>query len=158
MKKTVTVCALAIFALALASAPSALAADGWIGTWKLNLAKSKFKPGPAPKSQTLKFEPTTDGIKLTTDSVGADGKATSGGYTAKFDGTETSFSGNPNADSAAPKRVDANHYVNTWKKDGKVTVTTDVTVSKDGKSLTVVQTGKTAKGEVMDTVEVFEKQ
>jgi hypothetical protein len=27
-----------------------------IGTWKLNLAKSKFSPGPPPKSQTLTFE------------------------------------------------------------------------------------------------------
>ena len=158
MKKSLTACALVLFALALAGAPSALAADNWIGTWKLNVAKSKFKPGPAPKSQTLKFESTADGIKLTTDSVGADGKATQGGYTAKFDGTETPFSGNPNADTASPKRVDGNHYVNTWRKDGKVTVTADVTISKDGKTLTVVQTGKDAKGQVMDTVEVFEKQ
>ena len=158
MKKSLTACAFGILALALASAPSASAADGWIGTWKLDLAKSKFKPGPAPKSQTIKFEATADGIKLTTDGVEADGKAAQGGYTAKFDGTETPFSGNPLADSASPKRVEANHYVNTWKKDGKVTVTTDVTVSKDGKTLTVVQKGKTAKGEVMDNVEVFDRQ
>jgi hypothetical protein len=27
-----------------------------IGTWKLNLAKSKYSPGPPPKSQTTKIE------------------------------------------------------------------------------------------------------
>jgi len=31
-------------------------ADNNIGTWKMNVAKSKFSPGPAPKSQTLKIE------------------------------------------------------------------------------------------------------
>jgi len=158
MKKRLAACALGIFALALASAPAARAADGWIGTWKMDVAKSKFKPGPAPKSQTITFEPAADGIKLITDGVEADGKATQGGYTATFDGTETPFSGNPLADSASPKRIDANHYVNTWKKDGKITVTTDVTVSKDGKTLTVVQKGKTAKGDVLDNVEVFDRQ
>jgi hypothetical protein len=31
---------------------AAFAADSATGTWKLNLAKSTFSPGPAPKSQT----------------------------------------------------------------------------------------------------------
>jgi hypothetical protein len=37
-------------------ATSVLAADSNIGTWKMNPAKSKFSPGPAPKSQKLKIE------------------------------------------------------------------------------------------------------
>jgi hypothetical protein len=41
----------------------------------LNLAKSKYSPGPAPKSQTLKIEAWgDDGVKYTADGVGADGK------------------------------------------------------------------------------------
>jgi hypothetical protein len=99
----------------LAAAP-ALAGDVWVGTWKLNKEKSKFVPGPARQSQTLKFEPAEGGIKLSTDSVDADGKAVQGGYVAKFDGTEVAFAGNPEADTAAPKRVDANHYTNTWNE------------------------------------------
>jgi opacity protein-like surface antigen len=158
MKKTVFVCALAASALALASARAAVAADNWIGTWNLNVAKSKFKPGPPLKSQTLKFETAAEGIKLTSDGVDADGTATHGEYTAKFDGTDTPWSGNPNADTASPKRIDADHYRNTWKKGGKVTVTADVMVSKDGKTLTVTQTGKDAKGRAMNTVEVFDRQ
>ena len=30
--------------------------DLLVGSWKLNLEKSKFSPGPAPKSQTLNFQ------------------------------------------------------------------------------------------------------
>jgi hypothetical protein len=158
MKKSLVLSCLAVAGLALALGPAAFAADNWVGTWNLNVAKSKFKPGPPLKSQTLMFEPTGDGIKLTTDGVDAAGKTTHGEYTSKFDGADSPWTGNPNADTASPKRIDDNHYRNVWKKDGKVTVTSDVMVSKDGKTLTVTQTGKDAKGRVMNTVEVFDKK
>src|SRR5205823_3617459 len=31
-------------------------ADPWLGTWKLNLAKSSYSPGPAPKGSILRIE------------------------------------------------------------------------------------------------------
>jgi len=37
---------------ALAAGPLIAQTNPFIGTWKLNVAKSKFEPGPAPKSQT----------------------------------------------------------------------------------------------------------
>ena len=158
MMKRMLLCAVAASAAVVLSGSSAVAADNWVGTWKLNVAKSRFKPGPPLKSQTLSFEKTADGIQLTMDGVGADGTATKGGYTAKFDGTETPWTGNPNADTASPKRIDANHYRNVWKKDGKVTVTASVAVSPNGKTLTVTQRGKDAQGRVMNTIEVFDRQ
>ena len=39
-----------------------------------------------------------------------------------MDGKEVPWKGNPNADTAAPKKVDDNTYTNTWKKAGKVTM------------------------------------
>ncbi len=45
-----------------------------------------------------------------------------------------------------------------WKKDGKPTMTSHVVVSKDGKSLTVHQTGKSAKGEAVASTVIFDKQ
>jgi len=43
-----------------------IAADNNVGTWKLNLAKSTYSPGPAPKSQTLTIEAWgEDGVKYT---------------------------------------------------------------------------------------------
>ena len=38
--------------VAMSAFPGAQA-DPAIGTWKLNLAKSKYVPGPAPKSNTI---------------------------------------------------------------------------------------------------------
>jgi len=147
-----------VFSVMLLASSTAVAADNWLGTWKLNLAKSKFSPGPAPKSLTLKFEASQDGIKLTSDGVDADGKPTHGSYTSKFDGKDVPWAGNPNADTASPKRIDANSYQNTWKKDGKVTVTAKAVVSADGKTLTVTQTGKNAKGEAVNTTAVYDRQ
>jgi hypothetical protein len=158
MRKSVLVGALVVCALMVFSSSDVLAADNWNGTWKLNLAKSKFGAAPAPKSQTLKWEATPAGTKLTVEGVDADGKSTSGGWTSKMDGKEVPFTGNPNADAASPKKVDDNTYTNTWKKGGKVTVTAKVVVSADGKTLTVTQSGKNAKGEAVNITAVYDKQ
>ena len=46
------------------------------GTWKLNVEKSKYTPGPGPKSQTLTWKTSATGFDFTVDSVTADGKTT----------------------------------------------------------------------------------
>jgi hypothetical protein len=158
VRKQMLMRALAVCVVTLISASLALAGDNWIGTWKLNVAKSKYSPGPAPKSLTLKFEPSPDGIKLSQELVDADGKATEGGYTAKFDGKEVPYAGNPDADTSSPKRIDANTYENVWKKAGKVTITAKLVVSADGKTLTVNQTGTNGKGQAVKNTAVYDKQ
>jgi hypothetical protein len=157
MRKTLFAGSLAV-CLVMIFSSSLLAADNWLGTWSLNTAKSKYVPGPAPKSLTLKFEAAQDAITLTSDGVDAEGKPTHGSYTSKFDGKDVPWMGNSDADMASPKRTDANSYVNAWKKDGKVTVTAKAVVSKDGKTLTVTQTGRNAKGETVNTTSVYDKQ
>ena len=44
-----------------------IAADLVLGTWHLNVARSKFNPGPAPKSSKRTYELYRDGIKTTVD-------------------------------------------------------------------------------------------
>jgi hypothetical protein len=158
MRKKLFVSALAVSFVMLTSATMAAAADNWIGSWKLNVAKSKYSPGPAPKGQTLKFEATPAGIKLTTEGTGADGKPATGGYTSKFDGKDVPWMGNPDADTASPKRIDDNNYENGWKKGGKPTITSKGVVAADGKTLTVTSTGKNAKGDTVNNVAVYDKQ
>ena len=142
----------------LASGSVAFAKDHWIGTWTLNAAASKFSPGPAPKSQTLKFESTKDGIKLTSHIVDADGKERTGEYLSQFDGADVPWKGNPDADTASAKRIDANSYENAWKKDGKVVVNAKVVVSADGKTLTIMQKGTDAKGAAVDNTIVLDRK
>jgi hypothetical protein len=147
---------LACFVILVASSV-ALAANNWLGTWKLDVAASKFSPGPAPKGETLKFEAAEGGIKLTSHIVDAQGKATFGNYVSKFDGQDVPWKGNPDADTASAKRIDDNSYENTWKKGGAVTITAEVVVSPDGKTLNITQTGKDSKGRAVDNALVFHR-
>jgi hypothetical protein len=158
MRKSLLVRALVVCGVMVFSSSVLLAADNWLGTWKLNVEKSKVSPGPALKSLTLKFEASQGVIKLTSDGVNAEGKATHGTYASKFDGKDVPWEGNPDADTAAPKKIDDITYENVWKKGGKVTITAKAVVSKDGKTLTISQTGKNAKGEAVNTTSVYEKQ
>ena len=147
---------LSVVALGLV-AGRASAEDNWVGTWKINAAKSKVGAN-AMKTQTLKFEAAADGLTLTSDSIDAEGKPVHGTYTSKFDGKEVPWTGNPMADTATPKRIDSNNYENVWKMAGKVTVTSKVSVSKDGKTLTINQKGTDAKGKPIDVVAVYDRQ
>ena len=143
----------------LALSVGAILADSNIGTWKLNVAKSTFSPGPAPKSQTLKYEAWgTDGVKFTADGVGADGKPTHWEFQAKYDGKDNPFTGNPDADTIAFKRIDANTIEAITKMKGKVTGNTKAVVSADGKTRTLTQTGKNAQGQDVNNVMVYDKQ
>ncbi len=157
MRKSLLMASLAACSAIILSS-SALAAENWLGTWKLDVAKSKFVPAPGPKSLTLKFETTKDGIKLTSDGVNAEGKATHGEYVSKFDGTDVPWEGNPDADMASPRRIDDNSYENTWKKGGKATITAKVVVSKDGKTLTSTLTGTDSQGRTVNSTNIYHKQ
>jgi hypothetical protein len=146
-------------AVVLALGVNAFAADVNIGTWKLNVAKSKFTPGPAPKSQTLKIEAwADDGVKYAMDGVGPDGKPMHWEFQVKYDGKAVPFKGNPDADMITYKRIDANTVVATTTLKGKPAQTTRIVVSKDGRTRTLTQTGKDASGRDVHNVVVYEKQ
>jgi hypothetical protein len=132
-----------------------------VGTWKLNTAKSKFDPGPGPKSLTRKVEALgTDGVKYTFDGVASDGKALSYGFSVHFDGKDNPISGSmpEGADTISVKMTDAHHFVATLKKGGKEIGSAKVSVSEDGKVTTVDASGTNAAGAKTHNVEVFDKQ
>jgi hypothetical protein len=157
MRKNLLVCSLLVCA-ATWMAGTAFAGENWVGTWKLNAAKSTFGSGAVVRAQTLKFEATAAGIKLTSEGTDPQGKPMKGGYVSKFDGQDVPWAGNPQADTACPKRIDDNSYENVWKMGGKATVTAKVTVSKDGKTLTVTQAGTDPKGAPISSVAVYDRQ
>jgi hypothetical protein len=158
MRKSLLVVSLAACCAIVLSSSVVLAAENWLGTWKVDLTKSKYSPGPAPKSYTLKFEATPSGIEFTGDGVIAEGKATHSMFLSNFDGKDVPYEGNADADTASPKKIDDNSYDNPWKKGGKATITAKVVVSADGKTMTITQTGTNAKGEAVNNTIVYNKQ
>ena len=144
--------------VALALNVSAAAADQQSGTWKMNPAKSKYSPGPAPKNVTVVVDSDRDSIKISADGIDAAGNPTHVEYTAKYDGKDYPITGVPNADTVAVKRLDPNTTQSTLKKAGQVVMTVRSVVSKDGKTRTSTFKGKDAQGQDVNNVVAYTKQ
>jgi hypothetical protein len=139
-------------------ASAAFAADNSLGTWKLNMEKSKFSPAAPVKSLTSVREASDGGLKVTTTGEQADGTAINASYTAKYDGKESSVTGAP-YDTISIKQVNANTLTFTQKKkDGKYNVTGRSVVSKDGKTMTGTIKGTNADGKAYSATMVWDKQ
>ena len=132
--------------------------DPLLGTWVLNVAKSKYTPGPPPKEQTTTFEAAGQGVKVTTKGTDSAGKPTGTTYTADYDGKDYPVTGNPAWDMVSLKRVDANTVEFTRKRAGKVVQTATSVVSKDGKTRTITATGVDAQGQKIKNVSVYDKK
>jgi hypothetical protein len=129
-----------------------------VGTWKVNLDKSTFNPGPKPTvASTLRIEATGKGEKISVKGF-ADGKPTDYSYTATADGKPYATAGSPYGDHATLKIIDERTSEITYTTKGKVTRTAKRTVSADGKTLTIVSNGVNAKGEQYNNTVVYERQ
>jgi hypothetical protein len=159
LARQVTLATLMVVSLVWLQSPLAQAADPLHGTWKLDLAKSKFDPGPPPKSITVMFEPAGEGVKVTADVVGADDKARQTSYTGNYDGKDYPITGvTTGADTVSLKRIDARTTQRIDKKGGKVIMTFTRKVSTDGKTLTVTVKGTNSKGQLVNDVAILTKQ
>jgi hypothetical protein len=144
--------------LAFATVAVAVAENPVVGTWQLNVAKSKFSPGPAPKTDTRTYTESADGITMTWKSTAADGKEISVKSTFKTDGKDYPLTGAPNFDSLTLKQVDSHTVHSIQKKGGKAVGETTRTVSKDGKELTLASKGTGADGVAYNNVMVYDRK
>src|SRR5882672_4333908 len=106
MKRMFKVVAILLFTLTAAG--MLVAQDNpFVGTWKLDVAKSKYDPGPAPKSQTRTWDASG---KVTVEGINAAGKPVTYGYPIMNDGKDYPTTGSvPNgADMISSKKVDPN--------------------------------------------------
>jgi len=156
MKRLCTV--FAILFLTLAAAGMALAqGNPFVGTWKLNVAKSKYDPGPPPKSQTRTWDASG---KVSVKGINAAGKPVSYGYPIKDDGKEYPTVGAiPNgADQISSNKFAPNTVEVHFMRGGKPAETTTFAVSKDGKTLTISAKGSNPDGSPFNNVTVWEKK
>ena len=155
MRKQLITVSLILAAAALA----AFGADNTLGTWKLNIEKSKYTPAPFPiKSLTTTREAADGGVKVTSTGVQADGTPINSSNTIKYDGKEYPITGAP-WDTTSIKQVDANTLTTTNKqKNGKYNVTNRTVISKDGKTMTTTSKGTNAEGRPVTATLVYDKQ
>lgn len=146
---------------AVTSGPLMAQANPFVGTWKLNVAKSKYEGVSAPKSQTREVVAAGAGAKYTFTGVGADGSAVEYGFTTNFDGKDAAVTGSGmpgGADTIAIKRISTHKTAGTLKKGGKEIGHAESEVSKDGKVTTVKSKVKGADGKEITAESVYDKQ
>jgi hypothetical protein len=132
--------------------------DPLIGTWKLNLTKSKYDPGPPPRSSTMHYEPAGQGFRDTVTGVDAQGRPTTSVFMMIYDGKFYPTTGVIGYDASAFTRVDDRTVTYIRTLAGKVVGTGTRVLSRDGKTLTFTGTGTTADGRLYNNVTVFDKQ
>lgn len=151
----------------LASGVALAQSNPFIGTWKLNLAKSKPSAAPSAKSETRTVDALGDGLQFSCDGIGAYELSFAFRYAANFEGKENPITGSGQqwrdeqvngATAIALKRINTNTYEGTFKRAGKVVMIVTYAVSQDGKVTTLTAKGTDAKGQPTTDIYVFEKQ
>jgi len=151
----------AVVVMSLAASGALLAQDNpFVGTWKLNLAKSKYSGEQPPKSETRTVVAQGDGLKITYEGIAADGSLISRGFTTNLDGQDVPYTGmvSTGADTIAVKRVDTNTTTAISKRAGKTLYMTTTVVSREGKVTTQTIKGTNAQGQPISITTVWDKQ
>ena len=114
---------------------------GWKASWR---RLTKGPPGSHALSgswQPLKMESTSDKNLLITYKIEGNTvimtRPIGQSYRAPLDGRDGSYEGDPNVISVSVKRIDANTIEETYKFNGKAASVARVSVSADGKSMTI---------------------
>src|SRR5512133_112969 len=148
MRALSCVAAVCVFSAALVAADSP-----FVGTWKLNTAKSRGTPGTMSKEATVVFEAVGEQMKRTVTGIDADGKPVNSSSTIAWDGKEHKAepsNGQPPIIVAVKSVNDRRVNVTVKNADGKVVSSGHAEVSKDGKTLTATFKGEGPKGRKFD--------
>jgi hypothetical protein len=144
-----------LYALPAAAAPSQLPL---FGTWKLNLAKSSYDPGPPPyKRSTCRIEPWQDGLRVSYDMVGLRGGVTHLEWTGKLDGHDYPLEGVDEVLSNAYTPIDDHTYDIVVKVDGRPAATARIVIAPDGRTLTTLTTTRNSQGQILKTTTVYDR-
>jgi hypothetical protein len=130
---------------------------GFMGTWKINEAKSKVAAG-SPKNSTVVYLMVGDNVKVAIDGSDAKGQSFHSDWTGKFDGKDYALSGDPSADTRSYNVIDDRTVLGTTKKGGKEINTARIVLSADGKTRTVTLSGTDASGAKITGTQIYDKQ
>jgi hypothetical protein len=110
--------------------------DQLIGTWQLNVAQSKYVPGPAPTSETRTYARGPKGMEGRIVRRFQDGRSERIEYIAEFD-REYPVAGTEQYDHILLKRVDARTAEAVLSHGGNIFGTARRVISTDGKTMTI---------------------
>src|SRR5436309_15413961 len=130
---------LVILALCFVTGTACFAANAQMGTWKLNVKKSKL--GGMARNSTVTYQSMLFQTKVTVDGTDEKGKPAHSEWTGRFDGKDYAVTGDRTSDMRAYRKIDDRTREFTAKKGGKVNSTRRIPVAPDGKTRTVTASG-----------------
>lgn len=139
------------------AAAQAQAQSAWTGTWKLDSGKSRLH-NPAPQQVTLHIEAMDpQNVKFTASGTGPEGKPFSERFEGKANGDQFPLivNGAEGGRVSYRRESDTSFSANGILPEG--TVTENLTLSPDGKTITVQVQVRGVQGDY-DETEVFTKQ
>ena len=127
-----------------------------LGTWHLNLAKSRYTPGPPPQTESRTYRLDADGLKGIIKRTYSDGRSETIEYLANYDRVYP-VTGAIGYDAILLKRVDDRTSEATLTHAGKTFGYARRVISADGKTMTISFRSQSDQSTV-DYVAVFEKE
>lgn len=128
------------------------------GTWELDVAASKFDPGPGPKSQTRIYKADGKNISMIATGINGEGNPIRFEFAGAYDGKDYPVKGNPRVETIAQERVDYYTIKTTTKRGAQVTATSTRVISKDEKVMTITTSGTDDKGVAFNNALVLRRQ
>jgi hypothetical protein len=130
----------------------------YAGTWKMNVAESRYPPGTAPREQTAVITEVGGELDHKITGIAADGHNIS----SRFVIPETSGSGRvleaPNYDAISVKWFSPREREITYTKQGKTVNTVHSSISDDGKHMLADSHGIDVQGEKVEGHAVYDRQ
>jgi hypothetical protein len=142
----------------MACALAMCAASPYVGTWKLDPAKAKFKAGSSPKEQTVTISESGSDLDIVVKGVTSDGKRVSSHYTVPAAGGPGKIMESSTYDGISNRRISDSERETSYSKNGKVVYTVHSKVSADGKTLTTNVKGLNAAGQTVEGTMVQTRQ
>jgi hypothetical protein len=150
------------FLLLLWLVPGLAATDALVGNWTLDAGKSHVDPAHVLKSETRSYGMSQDNVvTVVVEGVDADGTPETYAATGDVDGKDypvPDLGSRHDADAIAWTRIDSRTIDEKLKKKGALVREVRHSVSEDGATLTVTESGEDPQGRPIDAMMVYERQ
>jgi hypothetical protein len=133
-------------------------APEWFGTWRLNLEKSVYRPGPAPyRRATMRVERLDGRVRFSYDFVYLRGGVQHLEWDGRFDGQDYLVQGTDEYMTYAYRQTGERTYEIVARVDTRIAAVATATLSPDGRTLTTVTRGQSTRGQDITNITVHEK-
>lgn len=134
--------------------------DPFLGTWVLNLSESIHRETSTPNQSFVRtHESVGDAVRITRDVVDAAGRRTRSEWLLRFDGKHyPSTAGTDSKATMALSRIDRQTVQIEVRFETGDVLTQTISISEDGKTLTLREKGRNGRGVESNSVSVFDRQ